>query len=456
MRSILKISCVALAATVFAVPAALADETYPSTLVGQSVLPAATFVPPPSDAPASLAVSGKYTGPGGKRVDTVGSIPGVTSASAKEAPRMTGMATPFEGQPVQGFSGIKPVGDGSYWMIQDNGFGSKANSPDAMLMIQRVRPNFETGKSTIEETVFLSDPDKIIPYRIATEASDTRYLTGADLDTEALQPVGGSFFVGDELGPFLVEFGRDGKAKAFYETKVNGALVRSPDHPALTPPATPTAKYVFTARRSRGFEGMAASPDGKMLYPMLEGGLWVEEAQGFETIDGKEVLRVLEFDVEKRDWTGRSWAFPVETAGNSIGDFNMIDDRTALIIERDNNEGNAAMACQGADKGPDCFITPAALKRVYKVELADDGRARKIGYIDLLSIDDPDGKAHQGGADGKLDFPFVTIENVAVVDDSHIIVGNDNNLPFSAGRKPQQQDDNELILLAVPELLGAK
>jgi hypothetical protein len=456
MTPITRAFAAALAAAVFASPAALADEPYPSTLVGQSVLPAATFVPAPADAPASLSVSGKYTAPDGKRVDAVGSIPGTSFAAAKEAPRKTGMATPFDGQPVQGFSGIKPAGDGSYWLIQDNGFGAKANSPDAMLMIQRVRPDFETGKTAIEETVFLSDPGKVIPYRIATEASDTRYLTGADLDTEALQPVGDSFFVGDELGPFLVEFGRDGKAKAFYETKVNGALVRSPDHPALTPPAAPTGKFAFTVRRSRGFEGMAASPDGKMLYPLLEGGLWIEEAQGFETIDGKEVLRVLEFDVEKRDWTGRSWAFPVETAGNSIGDFNMIDERTALIIERDNNEGAAAMACKGDDKGPDCFITPAALKRIYKVELADDGMARKIGYIDLLSIDDPDGKAHQGGADGRFDFPFVTIENVAVVDGSHIIVGNDNNLPFSAGRKPQQQDDNELILLAVPELLQAK
>ena len=50
----------------------------------------------------------------------------------------------------------------------------------------------------------------------------------------------------------------------------------------------------------------------------------------------------------------------------------------------------------------------------------------------------------------------MTIEDVAVVDDSHIIVANDNNLPFSAGRQPQTQDDNELILLAVPELLSAE
>jgi hypothetical protein len=34
----------------------------------------------------------------------------------------------------------------------------------------------------------------------------------------------------------------------------------------------------------------------------------------------------------------------------------------------------------------------------------------------------------------RFGFPFFTIENVAMVDADHIIVGNDNNLPFSTGR----------------------
>jgi hypothetical protein len=43
-----------------------------------------------------------------------------------------------------------------------------------------------------------------------------------------------------------------------------------------------------------------------------------------------------------------------------------------------------------------------------------------------------------------------------VVDGEHIVVANDNNLPYSAGRKPNVQDDDELILLHVPELLRAR
>ena len=58
--------------------------------------------------------------------------------------------------------------------------------------------------------------------------------------------------------------------------------------------------------------------------------------------------------------------------------------------------------------------------------------------------------------DGKLSFPFFTIENVELVDATHIVVGNDNNLPFSSSRDPNKADDNELILLEVGEFLKAR
>jgi hypothetical protein len=44
---------------------------------------------------------------------------------------------------------------------------------------------------------------------------------------------------------------------------------------------------------------------------------------------------------------------------------------------------------------------------------------------------------------------------LAVVDARHIIVGNDNKLPFSSSREPNKADDNELILLEVGDFLKA-
>ena len=75
---------------------------------------------------------------------------------------------------------------------------------------------------------------------------------------------------------------------------------------------------------------------------------------------------------------------------------------------------------------------------------------------DLLDIDDPQKVARLGGKDGKFTFPFFTIENVDLIDGERIIVGNDNNLPFSSGRALGKSDDNELIVLKVTDLLKAK
>ena len=185
--------------------------------------------------------------------------------------------------------------------------------------------------------------------------------------------------------------------------------------------------------------------------------MWDADKKDWEKVDGKEVLRILEFSVADGKWTGRHWKYPLELAGNNIGDFNMIDATTGLVIERDNGEGTADRACP-EEKPADCFNVPARFRRIYKIEMSDANAGslvRKIGYIDLMDIDDPRKLARQGGKDGKLTFPFVTIEDVDIVNATQIIVANDNNFPYSAGREPQKQDDNEFILLDVADFLKA-
>ncbi|MBN9457835.1 MAG: esterase-like activity of phytase family protein [Bosea sp.] len=430
------------------------QKEFPAKFLGQALLPAATIIPAPADAPADLRVSGKFVTPG-KRVEAVGSVTGTSGG------RPTGLSTPFAGQPVQGFSGIRSLGNGEFLVLTDNGFGAKANSPDAMLFFHRLRADFEKGVIERLSTTFLRDPDKKIPFRIVHEGTQQRYLTGADFDPESIQPIGGKYWIGEEFGPYLIRVDADGKVEAVFETQVDGKPARSPDHYAVTTPGAPEQSVVFNIRRSNGFEGMAQSPDGRFLYPLLEGPFWNAEARTYEERDGKAVLRILEFDVANEKWTGRSWFFPLEQKGNAIGDFNMIDATTALVIERDNGEGTADRACPAGQKGPDCFHDLARFKRIVKIEMTDANvgkPVRRIGYVDLMKIADPDGKAKQGSKDGVFTFPFFTIENVDVVDRANgvIVVGNDNNLPFSSSRDPKKADDDELVLLSVKELLDAK
>ncbi len=430
---------------------AQAQAEFPATLGGHAVLPARTFIAPPKNAPADLRVSGKFTT--GKRVDAVGTVEGLSGG------RPTGVSLPFKGQPLQGHSGIKHMADGSYWVLTDNGAGSKANSPDFMLYLNHYKLDFDSGKVKHLGSVFLSDPDKKVPFRIANEGTQERYLTGADFDLESFQFAGGSIWIGEEFGPFLIKADRQGRVQAVFETQADGKVMRSPDHPGMTMPGTPGGVVDFQVRRSKGFEGMASSPDGKKLYPLLEGALWDNQTKSLEALDGKQYLRVLEFDVATEQWTGRHWKYVLEANHHAIGDFNMIDATTGLIIERDNGEGTADKACPEGQKRPDCFHDLAKFKRVYKVELTDanaGGPLRKVGYIDLMAIQDPKGLARKPLNNGVLTFPFFTIENVDVVDGRHIVVGNDNNLPYSSSREPNQADDNEFILLDVADLLKAR
>src|SRR3954469_19682730 len=161
---------------------AQSQDEFPAKLAGHLVMPAATFIDAPADAPADLKTSGKYTT--GKRVDALGTVMG------KSYERATGIALPMKGQPLQGHSGIKVMPDGSFWVLTDNGAGSRYTSADYMIYLNRHKIDWKSGRIEKQETVFLHDPDRKVPFRIVHEDTAQRYLTGADVDTESFQIVG--------------------------------------------------------------------------------------------------------------------------------------------------------------------------------------------------------------------------------------------------------------------------
>jgi hypothetical protein len=428
--------------------------SYPATLAGHAVLPALTLVQPPADAPELFRMAGRFAAGDRRRVETLGAIPTRAFTSDKAAPRSSGVGLPLAGQPAQGMSGIVATGPDTFLLLSDNGFGSRVNSPDSLLMLHRAKADWTAGRIALTETLFLRDPDKVLPFAIRNEATAERYLTGADLDPESLAVVGERWFVGEEFGPYLIELDGTGKVTAFHETEVDGQPVRSPDHYLLGQlPATPSAAP-FAVRRSRGFEPMSAAPDGSRLVAMFEGPLFDEKGEP------EPFLRLVAFDPAAGSWTGEAWRYRPEDPANVIGDLAFIDRDTALVIERDDaTEGAASQACP-AEPRPDCFNKPAAFKRVYKIDLAQadaEGFVRKLGYVDLLDIADPDGKAHAPlEPNGRFVFPFQGPEGVAVVGPDLIAVINDNNLPYNAARRIGEPDGSEIVVLRVPELMAAR
>ena len=448
----LSISVFALAG-MLAAPA-VAEETFPATLAGHAYLPALSLVEPPADAPRDAWISGKFTQ--GARNEQPMSVMGNTGGNY--GAHDTGIALPFIGQPVQGMSGfaMNRAEDGAYYVLTDNGFGSKRNSPDAMLFFHKMMPDFETGTVARRDTIFLSDPDRKVPFRIAYEGTESRYLTGADFDTESIQVIDDEVFIGDEFGPYIIRAGLDGVVREVYATELDGKELHGPDTYSVYVPASAGSDY--QVQRSGGYEGMALQPGTGLLWAMLEKPILLE---GGET-EGP-FLRVIAFDPEAGEWTGESGKFQLADGATAIGDFNFIDETRALVIERDNGEGDPSLKCEG-EAAPDCFPHPAMVKRVVLIDTADrdaDGTVRRIGHIDLMNIQDPDGRARLETAaardmTGLYTLPFFTIEDVMRVDETHILVAVDNNLPFSSGRQLDQAMNNEFVLLNVAEMLAAE
>jgi hypothetical protein len=162
------------------------------------------------------------------------------------------------------------------------------------------------------------------------------------------------------------------------------------------------------------------------------------------------------------DWTGESFLFRFTEGAEAIGDFNFIDDTRALVIERDGGEGHPSLACaEGQTEG--CFRQPCPGQAHHADRHSPDRRRR---FRRAAGADRPDGHRRSRRScalptdgdmpEGRFVFPFVTIESVIRDGEEHIIVGNDNNLPFSAGRQLGVADSNEMIRLHVPELLAAR
>ncbi|MGL5816905.1 MAG: esterase-like activity of phytase family protein [Phycicoccus sp.] len=418
----------------------------------------ATASPSATAAPPSGSGAAGAPDPAGARLVAHSVLPTQTYVPGSEPSGAwtTGNAAvpaPYPAQPVQGFSATHRLRDGSYLVMSDNGFGAKANSADFILAVHRIRPNAValpttvgaepqrgSGTAYLGTPLRLSDPDRTVPWPIWRDggcAASTdlpqgyscpepdRLLTGWDFDVESMQVArDGTYWFGDEFGPYLLHTDAEGR---LLEAPIPTPGVKSPSNPTLEPGETPNLGG------SRGLEGMAVAPDLRTLHPLLEG-VVAEDAAAGRTRD----LRLYTVS------TGRGTAsyddefvyYRMDDPAHAIGDFAMVSGRQGLVIERDNNQGAAAR-----------------VKKVYLVDLDQvdhAGVVRKQLLVDLMNLPNPDGL---GGFGDPFTFPYVTIEDVEVVDERTIAVMNDNNFPAAGGRSATEPDVNEYLEIRLPRPL---
>ncbi|MFI5958501.1 esterase-like activity of phytase family protein [Cryptosporangium sp. NPDC051539] len=363
--------------------------------------------------------------------------PGPVSGTALAPATVNGVTPPFDGQPIPGFSAaVTGNRQGQLLAMPDNGFGAKTNSADFLLRAYYVRPHYRTGPSKSSELApvsidgFLSfrDPDHKIPFPIVNESTKSRLLTGADFDIESLQrDANGNLWIGDEFGPFLVEVDKTGKVLQAPVPLADGT--KSPQSPDLGAGEAPSVNA------SSGFEAMAISTDGRMLYPILEGAKVAETDKSRRT--------VYEFDIRKNKYTGKTWTISVDDPALSVADAQILDGKRLAWLERDNFEGAEA--------------------KVKQIKIADLSTASATGDVtsttiaDLLRIADPraitsPARTGEFGVGPTYSFPLQSVETILPLGGDRVFVTNDNNFPGNDGRITGRADDIELIEIVVPGL----
>jgi glycerophosphoryl diester phosphodiesterase len=365
----------------------------PVELIGHIVMPAEAFRGPPP--------SGEFND-GGRR----------------------GAAPRFDAQPVQGVSSIKPGPTaGVWWALSDNGFGKKWNSSDYRLCIYLfdVRPRTNAGgdsRTALQAVIELSDPAKSFPWRIAEESTPERFLTGSDADPESLVTMrDDTFWVGDEIGPWLLHFSVDGELLG-PPIELPDA-VYSPDHPLVL-----AGSAKARVDHSRGFEAMDLAGDGHTLVTFLEGAV---------ADDPPKSRRVQRYDTTTGKWLPGTLIYVLDADTTSVTEISRIEGNRFVVIERDDAQGDAARA-----------------KRVYAIDLdrAQPGKplAKKL-VIDLLHLGNARGVIESLAPGTPFRFPYLTTEAIQVLDRKHVVVVNDNNYPSTGGRGANATDATEWIWL---------
>ena len=274
--------------------------------------------------------------------------------------------------------------------------------------------------------VQLSDPYNKVDFPLTRP---DRLLTGADFDLESVRRTpDGDLWFGEEFGPFILHTDPRGRV---LEAPIPLPGVQSPQNPFLSDPAAANLPA------SRGFEPMALSPDGRRLYPMLEGAL---------IGDSDPRRRVLnEYSIRRGEYTGRTWDYRVDPQFPNavIGDLTAIDRHRFVLIERDDAQG-----------------VEAQQKKIYLIDLRktdSEGYLEKKLVLDLLVIRDPKGvslpeRPGEFDVGDPFSFPLQSVESLEVLDDRKLLIANDNNYPGSDGRwvARDRPDDVELIIVRLP------
>ena len=159
-----------------------------------------------------------------------------------------------------------------------------------------------------------------------------------------------SFFLCDEYGPYLYRFSAAGvllgaiRPPEALIPKRGGRDSFSADNPAAGQPSPSPNEPTTGRENNQGFEGLAASPDGRTLYALMQSATRQDGGAGGSSL--RRYARLLAYDIAnpaaatlKGEWI---LPLPLYTQSGvqqvaSVGELTMLNSRQFLVLARDGN-----------------------------------------------------------------------------------------------------------------------
>ncbi|NII75653.1 hypothetical protein FHW84_004264 [Dyella sp. SG562] len=206
----------------------------------------------------------------------------------------------------------------------------------------------------------------------ADPARNSGWPLNGRLDPEGIRVSadGDAVFVSDEYGPYVYKFDRrSGRRLDSYALPAHFYVAKTASHGADEIAGNTSGRVA-----NKGMEGLAISPDGRVLFGAMQAPLIQDGG------DGAPVLRIARIDLRTRQV--REYAYPLTNSGtpakpkyNGVSEILAVNDHQLLVDERDG---------KGFGDGSE-----AKFKRVYLIDLdgaADVGKLSGAAALAAVAV----------------------------------------------------------------------
>jgi hypothetical protein len=295
-----------------------------------------------------------------------------------------------------------PAGyQGTFYMLPDRGYNVRETTdyrarinklsvtfkpfddPQAVPLAERQR----SIEATLVDTILLTDPGGepltgLDPNGIRRAAGGLPDLPQApngrvSIDTESLVLLpDGSFFVGDEYGPYIYRFSPAGRLLAVirppeaFIPKRGGKDHFSSDNPGAGSQAPEPRNPEAGRQNNQGFEGLTLTPGGRFLVVALQSATRQDGGASAET---RRYARLLYYDIVDLDRPklAREHVIPLPVFEDANGRQRVAAQSELLALD----ETFFLLLCRDAGNG---YGTDGAASRYRTIELLDTARATNI------------------------------------------------------------------------------